>query len=545
MKTLRADFVIVGGGTAGCVLAERLSEDPQSTVIVLETGSRHRGLKLHIPGAIAALYEEAAYHWPYVSAAEPYAGNKKLPYKMGRLVGGSSAINGMVWVRGNPKDFDDWAAAGNLGWDYASMARLFRRIESFEDDTDADMGLHGPIPVMRGRPEQQVLCNAFLKAAQMAGYPLNPNYNGRNQDGFCALHRNTRDGRRRDVYQGYIHGIRKRPNLKILHGHTVSRIELKDGVATGVIGTAAGKQYHVIADGEVILSAGSIASPQLLEVSGIGDPDHLKAANVPLTHALRGVGHNLHSHPTIKLTYGCRKPVSIYPATRPLGRLLAGVQWILSKSGPAATSHFEAGAFLRSHPACDRPDYQLTFLPLALQGTTGAVQGHGFQIYVELIGCKSRGHTHICSGDIGCQPAFVMNYLQDVRDIAVFTEAVRVVRKVVSQSAFEPFRGAEIEPGAQVSTQQDIAQWLRRTASLSHHLVGSCRMGPGTDPLAVVDSELRVHGIEHLRVADASIMPTITSGNTHATVVAIAENAADRIKETHGHASREAVIGRA
>jgi choline dehydrogenase-like flavoprotein len=388
MKTLRADFVIVGGGTAGCVLAERLSDDRRSTVIVLEAGPRHRSLKLHIPGAISALYEEAAYHWPYVSAVEPYAGNKPLPYKMGRLVGGSSAINGMVWVRGNPKDFDDWAAAGNPGWDYASMAGLFRRIESFEDDTDADMGLHG---------------------------------------------------------------------------HTVSRIELEDGVATGVIGMARGEQYRVIADREVILSAGSIASPQLLEVSGIGDPDYLTAANVLPTHVLRGVGHNLHTHPTIKLTYGCSKPVSIYPATRPLGRLLAGVQWILCKSGPAATSHFEAGAFLRSHPGCDRPDYQLTFLPLALQGTTGAIKGHGFQIYAELIGCKSRGHTHICSGDIGRQPAFVMNYLQDARDIAAFTEAVHVMRKVVSQNAFQPFRGAEIEPGAQVSMPRSCPPLHRAT----------------------------------------------------------------------------------
>jgi choline dehydrogenase len=531
MQTLQADFVIVGGGTAGCVLAARLSEDPKTTVVVLEVGDHYRGLRIHMPGAIGSLYDEGAHHWPYRSAPEPHAENRILPYKMGRVVGGSSAINGLVWVRGNARDFDDWEGAGNPGWGYASMAPIFRRIESFEDRADPDMGHDGPIPVMRGRAAEQILCDAFLKSAQRAGYPLNPNYNSPSQDGFSALQRNTRNGRRGDVYEGYIRGIRRRPNLRMMPGCRVSRIELSGATATGVVATAKGREFRVFAEREVVLSAGTIASPQLLELSGIGDPAHLKSAGVPLRHALPGVGNNLHTHPTIKLTFSCTKPVSLYRATRPLGRLLAGVQWVLRKTGPAATSHFEAGAFLRSDPSCDRPDYQLTFLPLALDGATRAKSGHGFQIYVELIGCRSRGQTHVRSGDIGCQPVFRMNYLRDDRDTAVLTKAVQVVREVVSQPPLEGYREAETEPGAQVVTTQDIAAWLRRTVSFSHHLVGTCKMGPESDSLAVVDSHLRVRGIARLRVVDASIMPAITSGNTHAPVIAIAEKASDLIRQ--------------
>lgn len=530
MDTFRADYVIVGGGTAGCVLAARLTEDPKVTVVVLEAGPHYRGLPIHIPAAFGALYDKGTYHWAYHALPETHADGKVLHYKMGRVVGGSSAINGLVWVRGNPRDYDDWAAGGCTGWGYDQLEPIFRRIEAFDDRSDKRMGHDGPIAVTAGQPYRQPLAAAFMKAAAQAGERINPNHNGGDQEGFCALHRNTRDGRRGDVYQGYIHPIRNRPNIKIIPGQTVRRI-LFDGLHA--IGVEAGSEAHLrrfLAGAEVLLCAGAIASPQLLEVSGIGEPEILKPAGIVARHSLPGVGANFHTHPTIALTFSCKKPVSILPATRGLGKLWAGLRWILNRGGPAATNHFEAGAFLKSHPDADRPDYQLTFLPLALGGTTGAIALHGFQVYIELIGCKSRGHTHATAPDIATPPAFCFNFLQDGRDVEVYKKAVAKVRQIMAQPAFGDLLGDELVPGAEIASTNDIEAWIRKCASISHHLVGSCKMGAADDPLTVVDPDLRVRGVEGLRVIDASIMPVVTSGNTHATTIAIAEKAADIIR---------------
>ncbi len=523
------DFVIVGGGTAGCVLASRLTEDPSVKVLVLEIGPRYRGLPIHVPAALGELYARGAYHWGYRSQAEPHAGGQQLPYKLGRLLGGSSAINGLVWARGNRLDFDDWAAAGCPGWSYDDVAPVFHRIEAFHDKSDEQMGKRGPIPVMRGCPDKSPLNMAFLLAAKQAGYAFNSNHNGRVQEGFCAIQRNTRNGRRGDVYQGYLKPALKRPNLKIITQACVERILVRNGMAQGVKYRVEGELRQVAASREIILTAGSLASPQLLELSGIGDAQILTRSNIEVVHDLPGVGKNLHTHPTVNLSYECSRPVSLYAYTRPPGKWLAGIKWLLRRNGPAATNHFEAGAFLKSSPDLDRPDLELTFLPLALNSMTESYKGHGFQIYAELIGCNSRGFTHIQSPHIADQPAFQFNYLQEDRDLVACRAGVQIIRDLVSQPAFDGYRGRELSPGMAVNGDAEIDNWLRHTIGVSHHLVGSCRMGPASDPDAVVGPDLKLHGIKGLRVADASIMPKVTSANTHAATIMIAERAIDFI----------------
>ncbi len=529
MNGAKFDYVIVGGGTAGCVLASRLTENSAIRVLVLEIGPDYRGLPIQVPAALGDLYEQGRYHWDYQSEAEPHANGIRLLYKMGRILGGSSAINGLVWVRGNRLDFDDWADLGCNGWSYEDVAPIFRRIESYEVSSDKAMGHSGPIPVVRGCPETQPLNAAFIAAARQAGYPINHNYNAGDQEGFCALQRNTHNGRRGDVYQGYLKPALKRPNLTIITGARAERLIIEAGVTRGVEYRLGDQLKRVVATREVLLTAGSLASPQLLELSGIGDPDVLNRNGVEVKHMLPGVGNHLHTHPTIKFTYDCPKPVSIYPATRFPGRWLAGLEWLLRRTGPAATNHFEAGAFLKTDPSLDRPDIELTFLPLALDSMTRSRRGHGFQVYVELIGCKSRGSTHICSTDIAKQPSFRFNYLAREQDLVAYRASIDIVRNLISQQAFDRYRGSELFPGAGVDTDPEIDDWLRHSVGLSHHLVGSCRMGPGDNADTVVGPDLKVHGIEHLRIADASIMPTITSANTHAAVIMIAEHASDMI----------------
>lgn len=528
-----SDYVIVGGGTAGCVLAARLSEDPSVSVTLVEAGPENRGLLVRMPAGLGSLYDKGALHWPYKAEAEPHAADKILPYKMGRVLGGSSAINGLVWVRGNPRDFDDWAAAGCEGWAWDDIEPCFRRIEAFEDRGDPAMGHDGPIPVRRGRAADGILSRAFLNAAVEAGHRINPNHNSGDQDGFCALHQNIRDGQRGDVYEGYLRAARRRANLSIHVGETARRLLLEGRRVVGVETKSLTGYFRHVARREVIVSAGSVVSPQLLELSGIGDPAVLGRIGIAPRHALPGVGANFHTHPTIALTFRCSKPVSILNATRGFGKVAAGLRWMLARTGPAATNHFEAGAFLRAFPDSDRPDYQLTFLPLALGGTTGAVGAHGYQIYIELISCRSRGYCHVVSPAVEDQPRFRFNFLQDPRDIEVYKQALKTVRGLVAQPSLAALTETELVPGREICGEVGIEAWIRRCASISHHLVGSCRMGPMDDPMAVVGPDLRVHGLDGLRIVDASIMPRVTSANTHATTIVIAEKAADMIRVAH------------
>ncbi|MDA0219998.1 MAG: GMC family oxidoreductase N-terminal domain-containing protein [Proteobacteria bacterium] len=524
------DYVIVGGGTAGCVLASRLSADPSVSVLVLEAGPDYRGLPIRIPAAVKALYRAGTYHWGFQSRPEAGAAGRAMPYKLGRILGGSSSINGMVWVRGNPADFDGWAAAGCTGWSWAEVEPVYRRIEAFEDPADRAMGHSGPIGITRGDTSVAPLNRAFMESAAQAGHRINPNHNGPDQLGFCAMHRNTRGGVRSDVYEGYLKPARTRANLTIRTGVQVERILVENGRATGVAFGGAGGSQEVRARREVLLCAGGLVSPQLLELSGIGDPQRLAGLGVDVIRALPGVGANLHTHPTVKLVHACTQPVSIYPWTRFPGTQIAGLTWLLRRSGPAASNHMEVGAFLKSRPECDRPDMQLTLVPIAQGGTYGAASGHGFEVYIELIGVRSRGEVHAASNNPRRPPEFTFNFLQDERDMAVMRRGTQVIRELVAQPGFAPYCGEELVPGAGVVAPEDVDAWLRGTVAVTHHIVGACRMGSADDPMAVVAPDLRVFGVEGLRVVDASIMPTVTSGNTHAPVIMIAERAADMIQ---------------
>ncbi len=532
MKETPYDFIIAGGGTAGCILADRLSANKNHRVLLIEIGPHYRGLSVQIPAALGKMYESGKYHWRYRSQPEPFANNKQLTYKMGRLLGGSSAINGLVYLRGQSADYDDWAKMGCDGWSFKEVEPIFRRIENSENTQDPNAGMSGRIGVVDHDSGSSVLNQCFLTACREAGHPYSDNLNAARALGFGRLPRNTRGGKRSDVYAAYLQAALGRDNLTVVCNARVEKIVVESGRAAGLVYSMRGESKTVRARREVILTCGSLGTPQLLQLSGIGDPDLLGALKIPQVHALPSVGKNLHTHPTISFAWQCKRAVSIFPYTRAPRSWLAGLQWLLFKKGVASSNQFEVAALLKSRPDLDRPDLELTFLPLMLNGITKSTAGHGFQIYAELIGCKSRGEIKICSADAGDLPAFHFNFLHDERDLAALREAIPMAREIVAQPGFATYRGEETAPGPGVQSTDEINCWIRRNVSLSHHLVGSCRMGPADDPATVVTPDLRLLGIEGLRVADASIMPQVTSSNTHAAVIMIAEKAADMILGT-------------
>ncbi|MGE4658995.1 MAG: choline dehydrogenase [Gammaproteobacteria bacterium] len=524
------DYIVVGGGTAGCVLAGRLTEDPSNRVLVLEAGPKYRGLSIQVPGAVASLYQKGRYHWGYQSEPEIYANNQKLPYKMGYVLGGSSAINGMVWVRGNPTDYDSWASDGCPGWSYQEIEPIFRRIESFDEPSDVYMGQHGPINIVRGDPSSSPLNQAFLAAVKQAGYPLNNNCNGPSQEGFGPLHRNIWRGRRSDAYAGYLTPALKRPNLTILTGAQVQRIVVENNRAIGVDYRNGKTQHRIFSDQEILLAAGSLGSPQLLQLSGIGEPTLLESFGIPVVLDLPGVGYNLQTHPLISFAFECKEPVGIYPETRFPRKWLAGLKWLLTHTGSAATTHIDVGGFIRSDPSLYSPDIQFSFAPIVFGDLYNNFSGHGFQIWSQLVNCKSRGYVRICSPNAKDHPQFRFNFFRDTRDITALQFSCDLIRRIANQPAFVDLCGREIRPGKLISSDFDFRRWIRETASVTHHLAGSCRMGSVDKPLTVVAPDLKVHGVKGLRVVDASIMPKVTTGNTHAPVIMIAEKAVDIIQ---------------
>ena len=525
------DYIIAGGGTAGCVLAARLSADPTVRVLMIEAGPAYRGLHVRIPAAVSMLYQRGAYHWPHRTQPETHAAGQSLAFKMGRILGGSSAINGMIWVRGNHADFDGWAAEGCTGWSWAEVEPVFRRIENFEDGSDPAMGHGGPIAIARGDIVNAPLNRAFVEAGHQAGYPVNANYNGAEQTGFGAMHRNTRHGQRCDVHDAYLAPALRRPNLRVLTDATVQRIVLDGRRAVGVVFDRSGRSHTASARREVLLCAGALGSPQILQLSGIGAAADIAALGLDVGHALPAVGANLHTHPVIKMSFDCLQPVSVYPWTRPPRSWLAGLLWLLARKGPAASNQMEVGAFLRSRLDLAIPDLILTLVPITVHGTFGRANRHGFDMFTELIGCKSRGSVHAQTTHGGDSPAFVFNFLEDARDLEALRASARIIRTLAAQPAFAGLCGEELAPGPAVSSDAELDAWIREALAVTHHLAGTCRMGPANDPRSAVAPDLRVHGLDGLRVVDASIMPTVVSANTHAAVIMIAEHAADMIAE--------------
>lgn len=525
------DYVIAGAGSAGCVLAARLSEDPDIRVLLLEAGPEDRSIWLKMPAGMSRVVWGTRYSWAFTSAPEPHLGNRRLGHPRGKVVGGSSSINGMVWLRGHPRDFDGWAQLGARGWSYEDVLPYFCRSESAPAEADTLRGKAGPIRITRGDVGVSPLATAFVEAGVEAGYPRTRDFNGGQQEGFGAVERSTWRGCRWSTARAYLKPARSRPNLTVITGAHALGVELEGQRATGLRYSKGGREHVAKASREVILSSGSIGSPHILQLSGIGPRAHLEAAGIAVRHALPGVGENLNDHPDLVIQHVCKQPVSLYPVTRAPRSWLAGVEWLLKGSGPAATNHFEAGGFITSRPELEHPDIQFTFMPLAVvPGGVDVLAEHAFQVHIDLMRPRSRGHVRTVSTDPFQPPEILFNYLADPQDLADLRAGVRLLRDILSRPALSPFAGAELFPGPSIETDEEIDQWIRKTLETCYHPVGTCRMGADDDPGAVVDPECRVRGLDGLRVVDASIMPAIVSANTNASTIMIAEKAADIIR---------------
>ena len=527
--TQRYDYIIVGAGSAGCVLAARLTETPGVRVLLLEAGRPDNSWQIDMPAAVGSLLSSDRFNWNYISEPEPYLDGRRLTHPRGKVLGGSSSINGMVYIRGHAKDYDGWARAGAAGWSYADVLPYFKRAEQHFLGGDSYHGAEGPLAVFAPDFRQSPLAAAFVDAAVQAGYPLSADVNGAQQEGFGRIDRTTRNGRRWSAARAYLRPALARPGLVAQTEALVHRILIEKNRAVGVEYSVRGRRQKAQADAEVIVSGGAINSPQILLLSGIGPADELRALGIEPLHDLPAVGAHLNDHPDIVVQHRCLRPVSLFEINRGAGKLLTGIRWFLKHDGFAASNHFEAGGFIRSRPGVDFPDLQLTFMPLAIQpGTVSDVGSHSYQVHIDLMRPRSLGHVKLRSADPKAPPSLLFNYLKDPQDREDLRTSVHLTREILAQPAMACFRGEELAPGPGAQSDADIDAFIRQGVETCYHPVGTCRMGVGGD--CVVDAECRVHGIDALRVVDASIMPAIVSGNTNAPTIMIAERASDLMR---------------
>jgi choline dehydrogenase len=526
------DYIVVGAGSAGCVLANRLSEDAEVRVLLLEAGPVDHAWawQLHMPAALAYPLKNERYNWGYWSEPEPYMDGRRMYCPRGRVLGGSSSINGMAYVRGHARDYDRWAQTGLPGWDYAHVLPYFKRAETCARGADDYRGGDGPLHVATGACRNP-LYQAFLEAGSQAGYPLTADMNGYQQEGFAPMDMTVRDGRRWSTARAYLDPARRRRNLRVRTGALTCRVRFEGTRAVGVDYLRKGQTQSVRAEREVILGGGAINSPQLLMLSGIGNADDLARFDIPAVAHLPGVGQNLQDHVEIYVQHACTKPISLYSAQKPWNKLRIGLEWILLKRGLGATSHFEAGAFIRSRAGIEHPDLQYHFLPIAMNyDGSNPQQTHGFQAHVGPMRPTSVGRIQLRSADPREPPSILFNYMATERDRRDMRAAVRLTREIFAQRAFDPYLGPELAPGPGIEADAEIDAFVRVRAESAYHACGTCKMGPDADPSAVVDGECRVRGAEALRVVDASIMPSIVSGNTNAPTIMLAEKASDLIR---------------
>ncbi|NOU52266.1 choline dehydrogenase [Pseudoalteromonas sp. JBTF-M23] len=526
--TQKYDYIIVGAGSAGCVLANRLTENGQHKVLLLETGGSDKSIFIQMPTALSIPMNTDKYAWQFHTEPEPYLDNRKMHCPRGKVLGGSSSINGMVYVRGHAKDFDEWQQHGAQGWDYQSCLPYFKKAESWYLGENTYRGSEGPLGVNNGNEMENPLYRAFIEAGQQAGYAKTNDYNAAQQEGFGPMHMTIKNGRRCSASRAYLDPIKRRSNLTIITGAQAQKVLLQNKQAQGVEFKVNGKVQSALAKREVILSAGPIGSPHLLQLSGIGDKETLEKAGVEVQHHLPGVGQNLQDHLEFYFQYKCKQPITLNGKLGLISKGLIGARWILSKDGLGATNHFESCAFIRSKPGVEWPDIQYHFLPAAIRyDGKSAFDGHGFQVHVGHNKPKSRGAVTIASSDPDEAPKIQFNYLQHPEDIEGFRACVRLTREIIEQSAFDDYRDGEIQPGKDIQTDEQIDAFVRQAVESAYHPSCSCKMGE--DDMAVVDSQTKVHGINSLRVVDSSIFPTIPNGNLNAPTIMVAEKAADHI----------------
>lgn len=523
------DYVIVGAGSAGCVLADRLSADGTRRVLLLEYGGSDRSIFIQMPSALSIPMNMPKYNWFYHTEPEPHLNGRRMHTPRGKVLGGSSSINGLVYIRGNPQDFERWAGEGAAGWAYRDVLPYFKRAETREEGGDEYRGANGKLQTSYGRVSNP-LHAAWLAAAGQAGYPQSADINGFQQEGFGRMDMTVGKGRRCSAANAYLRPAMHRPNLKVLTHALATRIVFDGRRAVALEYTHGGAAHRADVAAELILSGGPINSPQLLKLSGVGPAAELRGLGIEVVHDLPGVGENLQDHLEFYFQLACKEPITLYSSINLWSRALIGARWLLRKDGLGATNHFETCGFIRSRPGIAYPDIQYHFLPMAVayDGSTLA-QEHGFQAHVGPMRSKSRGWVRLASTNPLDKPRILFNYLSQPDDWTEMRACVRLTREIFAQRAFDRYRGREIQPGADVQTDEQIDAFIRAKVESAYHPSCSCKMGSKQDPMAVVDPETRVYGLERLRVVDSSIMPSVTTGNLNAPTIMLAEKAADHI----------------
>ena len=528
---MKADYVIVGAGSAGCAMAYRLSEAGKS-VLIIEHGGTDVGPLIQMPGALSYPMNMSLYDWGYKSQPEPNLDNRELVTPRGKVIGGSSSINGMVYVRGHAGDYNHWSDSGAAGWSYADVLPYFKRMETWDargQGGDADWrGKDGPLHVTRG-PRDNPLHDAFVSAGQQAGYPVTEDYNGAQQEGFGPMEMTVYKGRRWSAANAYLRPALKRDNCEMIRA-LARKVVITEGRATGVEVERGGKIEVIEAGAEVILAASSINSPKLLMLSGIGPAAHLAEHGINVVADRPGVGQNLQDHLEFYFQYACKQPITLFKYWNLFGKAWVGAQWLFSKTGLGASNQFESAAFIRSDKGIDYPDIQYHFLPIAVRyDGQAAAEGHGFQAHVGPMRSQSRGEITLASADPNAAPKIFFNYMSTEQDWIDFRKCVRLTREVFAQDAMKPFVKHEIQPGEALQSDDEIDSFIREHAESAYHPCGTCKMGALDDPMAVVDPECRVIGVEGLRVADSSIFPRITNGNLNGPSIMTGEKASDHI----------------